>query len=93
MITLETALGERINCEAVVAGNQYPYLHIHTSELTRVQADTIFDNPAQTETLKVDTGETEKTYTGFTTLFSVQTSPFIPNALLIWLNRTMEEET
>lgn len=88
MITLSTRTS-LVNCDAVVAGDQYPYLHIHTHELSRIDADRIFDDPAETDMITAFDAETSETqvYTGYTSLYSVQKSPFIPGDLLIWLTK------
>ena len=96
MVILTTALGLEIECDTVVEGAQYPYVHIHTSALTRIEADTVFDDPDQTRELHVlfEDGS-EKTLRGYTVLYSVQISPFVHGDLLIWLQRprqVFEEE-
>ena len=88
MVILTTALGVEIECDTVVEGAQYPYVHIHTSALTRIEADTIFEDPEQTRVLRAvfDDGS-EKTLRGYTVLYSVQLSPFVQGDLMIWLQR------
>ena len=94
MVTVTTAKGLVIDCDSVVAGRQYPYIHIHTSKLTRVEADRIFDDPEQTIVLQADYEDGTRTvFRGYTLLYSVQISPFIAGDLMIWLQRPPQIET
>ena len=88
MVTLTTALGVVIECDTVVEGEQFPYVHIHTGTLTRIEADTIFEDPEQTRVMRaVYESGGERTIRGYTELYSVQKSPFIKGDLMIWLQR------
>ena len=108
MIELTTALGRMIPCDAVIRATNYNYLTIHTKALSRVEVDTIFDDPAQTAELTAvekigaldengdlleAVGET-KVYRGWTVLDAVQRSPLFddPAELMIWLQRPEEED-
>lgn len=85
---LTTALGEQIACETIVYSERYQFLHIHTGALTAVEAARIFSDPEQTGTLTaVDDDGAPRVYRDFTELWSVQRSPFVPDALMIWLQR------
>lgn len=89
MLTLITNSGREIPCDAIVPASQYPVLHIHTHAIGGAEAWTIFSDPAETCRLirRDDDGET--VFTGFTRLYSVQSSPFVPGDILIWLNYDM----
>lgn len=92
MITLITATGREIMCDAIVEATLYPVLHIHTHELTGAEAWTLFSNPAETVILRKIENEKETVYRDYTYLQSVQQSPFIAGDLLIWLNHQSNEE-
>lgn len=105
MVTLITATGREIPCEAVIRATAYTFLTIHTHALTRIEIDTIFDNPEETiELTAVETVEapdengetveivTTKVYRRFTVLDAVQLSPFYSGDLMIWLTRPEEDE-
>ena len=93
MVRLITASGREIRCEAVVHGRLYDYLHIHVSGMSLAEAAAIFDDSEQTRTMRVETvdestGERQSTtYDGYTSVYSIQQSPFVPDALLVWMNR------
>lgn len=106
-LTITTATGRVIDCDAVTLGRAYPVLHIHTHALSRVESTQIFDDPLETAVLtetrdvlvdvELEGGATERrpaqetrVYRGWTDLHSVERSPFVDGALLIWLNRPPE---
>lgn len=105
MVTLITATGREILCDAVIRATYYAFLTIHTNALSRIEVDTIFDDPAETRTLTVigplsdeldEDGNPlmgETVYHGWTVLDTVQRSPMFPapGELMIWLTRPPEE--
>ena len=94
MTYLTTATGRSIPCDSVIKASVLDYLTIHTGSLSRIEIDTVFDNPAETERLTAITVENEtnvtQVYTGYTVLDTVQLSPFYPGHLMIWLRRPEE---
>lgn len=106
MTTLITATGREIPCESVVRSRLYGYLFIHTAALSRIEADTLFSDPRETETLTAvetilcptDEGPVQTTTThvfrGWTVLDTVQRSPLFdnPGELMIWLAKPEAEE-
>lgn len=99
MQILITATDREIVCEAVLKGNLYDLLTIHTAALTWTEAGALFADPRETQTLTVrsvpeEQGEevTETVYTGWTALYSIQRSPFFPapGALMIQLQKPTE---
>lgn len=98
MTTLTTGTGRKIPCEAVVKGLSFPFLYIHTSALSRLEADTIFGDPRETqelaavETVTGEDGSTatiERSFRGWTEIYAVQRSPIFdaPGTLMIWLQK------
>lgn len=107
MVNLITTTGREIACDSVVQSRIFGFLYIHTAALSRIEADTIFDDPAETETLTavetllcptdegpVQTTET-RVYSGWTVLDTVQRSPLFdnPGELMIWLAKPEREES
>ena len=95
MINLTTKTGRVIACDAVIRATNYAFLTIHTHDLTRIEIDTIFDNPEETEELTVvEISEQEPVvtvYRRWTVLYSVQRSPMFQGDLMIWLTRPEED--
>lgn len=93
MTVIITATGKEIECDAVIAATMYPVLHIHTHSITGAEAWEIFSNPEETKVLKkYEDGKGAGVYKGYTTLQSVQRSPFIDGDILIWLNLNLSPE-
>lgn len=98
MIELKTATDRIVQCNSVVRSQMYNYLYIHTASLTRIEADTIFDNPAETSVLTAygtdpDGVWRSNVFTGWTVLESVTRSPVYPdeNALMIILTKPISD--
>lgn len=93
MLTVKTATGREIECDAFIAATQYPVLNIHTHSIDGSDAWVIFNNPEETKVLrKMEDGEEVAVYRNYTVLQSIQRSPFIDGDILIWLNFNMEVE-
>ena len=105
MTELITTTGRSIECDSVVKGQNFNFLFIHTHALSRLEIDTIFEDPAETavltavdvieainpETGNNDTATQERVYRGWTILDTVMRSPLYPGSLMIWLGKPEEE--
>jgi len=105
MVRLVTATGREIACDAVIRATNYNFLTIHTNALTRIEVDTIFDDPTETSVLtayeqiyetsgdSVIVRETKRVYRNWTILDAVQKSPMYatPGELMIWLTKPDED--
>lgn len=105
MTHLYTATGRRIDCDSVVKGQNFNFLFVHTNALSRIEIDTIFENPEETDVLTAvdvieavnpETGNTDtatqtRVFRGWTILDTVMRSPLYPGDLMIWLGKPEEE--
>ena len=86
MVSLKTVDGTILECDSVIKGNAYPFLHINTG-ISMQDAIQIF-TPENAETLIASDGKRpDREYHGFTEIVSIQRSPLFQGDILIMLQR------